>query len=542
MLGRMKRAVLLLLGTFGCGGALTHAPRSTSSAPPRIDRLIDLGALPRSTEGALDQAESDGRFFPGERVAVVGEGLHDADLALDGAPLSTVGYLEGGSVIVRLPPSLTPRADHRITAGDASATFESSLYVIGSDTDGDAVRFMRVGPTVGRKKVKDERLKVDQPRSLCHALSPDGALLYALGIEEKRGKGKEAAFVAQIATIHLGAGGGPERLGAIRVELGAQPTKIAVRGDLMVLLSNDELVTLSLRDPLSPVELGRVRVAEADNDRHVDLLLLESTAVILEAIDNRVRTVSLADPSKPAVVGTRSLGPAEDFPFSSDLVPDTKDPRAFFVLQGVNVRTATKKVSEGANSVVGLGRKGWDLLRGKEEQKSEEAPAFEVPKRGRLVRIRLGDDLSEEAKIELPDDFIPMFAVPAADGGFYVSGVAPGALDIEHLDASLDAAGQILRFLKDSVQLGKIVKVDRTGAGQIVLQGVSVFFDLDLLPDGKLVYSGMRLSGRLTPPFVGINWGIGLEGGYFYGLNKLDYGYFVPPYTYGQVSVQRSAP
>lgn len=542
MLARMRWAVFLLTGTIGCGGVLRYAPKGPSSDPPRIDRLVDLGALPSSGEGDLDQSESDGRFFPGERVAVIGRGLHGVALELDGEPLPAIGYLEGGSVVVRLPPSLSPRRDHRLTAGDASTTFASSLYVIGSDTAGDALRFLRVGPPGPKKRVEDPNLSVEQPRSLFHALSPDASLLYALGIEEKRGRGKDAVFVAEIGTIHLGAGGGPKRVGTTRLELSTQPTGIAVRGALMVVLSNDELVTLSLRDPLGPKELGRVSIANKDNDRHIDLLLLGDTAVLLEVTDNRVQTVSLASPAEPVVTGSLLLGPAEGFPFSTDLIPDPTDPAAFYVLQGVNVRTATRKVSEGRDGLVGLGKKGWDALTGGDAEETPEAPTFRVPKRGRLVRVRMVErSLTKDGMIELPEDFVGMFAVPGEDGAFYVSGVAPGALDAEKLDASLDGAAQILRFLKDSVQLGKIVRVDRTGESETVVQGVSVFFDLDLLPEGKLVYSGMRLSGRLSPPFVGVNWGVGLEGGYFYGVNKLDTDYFIPPYTYGQVSVQRGA-
>jgi hypothetical protein len=73
------------------------------------------------------------------------------------------------------------------------------------------------------------------------------------------------------------------------------------------------------------------------------------------------------------------------------------------------------------------------------------------------------------------------------------------------------------------------------------VQGVAVFFDVDLLPNGELIYSGMRITGRPLPPFVTVKWGVGIGSAGFYGLHELDYGYVIPPYTYGQVSVQRGA-
>jgi hypothetical protein len=69
---------------------------------------------------------------------------------------------------------------------------------------------------------------------------------------------------------------------------------------------------------------------------------------------------------------------------------------------------------------------------------------------------------------------------------------------------------------------------------------VAVFFDVDVLPNGELVYSGMRITGKVLPPFVTVKWGVGVGGAGFYGLHELAYDYVIPPYTYGQVSVQRA--
>jgi hypothetical protein len=77
------------------------------------------------------------------------------------------------------------------------------------------------------------------------------------------------------------------------------------------------------------------------------------------------------------------------------------------------------------------------------------------------VALRLaGGALEKGTETELPWDFIPLFSAPGRDGRFLVSGVAPGALEGK-LDASLDSAARVLGFLKESVQLGKILSVGR---------------------------------------------------------------------------------
>jgi hypothetical protein len=524
----------LVLLVTGCGAALLRAPGPEGGGSPRIDRLVDLGSLPVAwKDDTLDTSESDGVFFPGEHVAVIGGGLHSAELAVDGAPAKTVGYLRDGSVIVRLPGSLAPMKGHRITAGDAVASFDSSLYVIASDTDGNRVRFVCLGGDP--KRVADPDLSIAQSRALFHAVSPDAAFVYSLALHEKRGMDHDAEVLA----IHLGAKGKPKTVSELRLAMKSHPTGITFAPDgTLVVLGNRELITVDVTSPAAPALLGRIELSDDDGDRHVEMLFRGTDAVLLEASDNRVRAVSIADPRAPKLGPDLLVGPAEDFPFSVDLVPDPRDPKALYVLQGLNLRLGGKKVEEGKGSITGLVRKGYDLVRGKSVPEAEK-PAFDVPKRARLVRVAVGPDaITKGEVIELPDELLPLFGL-AADDAFYVSGVAPGALDANGLDASIDGAARVLGFLKDSAQMGKIAKVTRDGKTEIVLQGVAMIFDIDRLPTGKIAYSGMRLSGRLLPPFVGVSWGVGFEDGLFYALHDLEYDYFMPPYTYGQVSVQR---
>ena len=540
-----RLAVLALLAAAGCGGryAVVPGPRP-AGIPPRIERLEDLGAL-ALRGGHLDAAERDGRFTPGEWVAVLGRGLHEAELALDGARLPIAAYLDGGSVVVRLPPDLPPERGHRLVArsarGEAEARLDSAVYVIGSDTDGNALRFLRVGAG-GPDRVDDAALAVPQPGTLHHALSPDAGLLYALGLREKRRGGDRVEFEAELAVVHLGAAGGPARVGAVEVRLASHPSGVAVtpRG-LLLVLATRELLAFSLADPLAPRPVARVELSSDPANRWIDLAVLDGGAAVavLDATRNRLRAISLSDPAAPATIAELALAPG-DVPLSIDLAADPADPSAVVALQGRNLRTLGAKTKGAASSLAG---RAIGLVRGR---KAEEPPAPRPEPastaRGRLTRVRLaGGALVRGADVELPPDFIPLFCAPASDGRTFVSGVSPGALDTGALDVSLDSAGRVLRFLKDSVQLGKILSVGGDGSSAVELQGVGLVFDVDALPGGELVYSGMRLTGTPFPPFVTVKWGVAIGGSGFHGLHAVDYDYFLPPYTYGQVSVQRRA-
>ncbi len=533
--------LLVCLAATACGGRYAVVPAAQPAGiPPRIERLEDLGALALQA-GKLDAKERDGRFTPGEWVAVLGRGLHEAEIALDGVRLPVGAYLEGGSVVVRLPPDLAPERSHRLVArsalGEAEARLDSAVYVIGSDTDGNAIRFLRVGAGA-RDRVDDPELAVPQAATLYHALSTDAGLLYGLGIAGKTRSAAGVVYAAEVAVVHLGAAGRPARVGGVGFHLASHPSGVAVtpRGVLLVLATR-ELVAFSLADPVAPRQIARLELSSDPDDRWIELAVLDSGAAVavLDASHNRVRAISLADPAAPSTISELALGPG-DVPLSIDLAADPADPSAMVVLQGRNLRTLGAKTKGAASS---LASKAAGLVRGHQATDAPKPDAGSTA-RGRLAGVRLaGGALVQTADLALPDDFIPLFCAPGTDGRFLVSGVSAGALGSGALDVSLDAAGRVLRFLKDSVQLGKILSVGRDGSSSVELQGVGLVFDVDVLPRGELVYSGMRLSGKALPPFVTVKWGVGIGGTGFYGLHAVEDDYFLPPYTYGQVSVQR---
>ena len=55
-------------------------------------------------------------------------------------------------------------------------------------------------------------------------------------------------------------------------------------------------------------------------------------------------------------------------------------------------------------------------------------------------------------------------------------------------------------MLTDSLQLGRIVSLKKGGQVQPVVQGLAVYFDVDTLPDGTVVYNVLRPAIDKFPP------------------------------------------
>ena len=90
---------------------------------------------------------------------------------------------------------------------------------------------------------------------------------------------------------------------------------------------------------------------------------------------------------------------------------------------------------------------------------------------------------------------------------------------------------------------GMVLEVNPSGGTvEKRLEGMQVFMDMTEMtemPDGRLVYSGLHLSGHPAPPHVGISWGVGIKKTGFYNQRKLSWNFILPPYTYRQVNIQQ---
>ena len=489
----------------------TASPPAALSQPPKLDAVVDLGALPLPAQGQLSDADSDGKMSSGEWIALRGSGLSGAAVSVDGQAVTVQGYLEDG-LLVRWPTGLLPKASHEVqvkTASGVDAAKASSIsYLVGSDTTAGQVRFLRVVP--GAKKFVDRsRETVPLERALYHAHSADGGLLYALGISGLREEGGRPVFECALKVIHLGAKQRPKAIKTITLTTQGQPAALSVDANHAVILSSGALEVLSLKDPLAPAPAGRIELPRTtERTRYVALDFVgPSKVAVLDAYENRVQLISLE--------GT-ALGPS--FPVGPSGVAASLDlvarEDAVWVLQGPSLRGATEKLG----GLIGLKR-------------PEESPAKVS---SRLVKVPLSGGANQP--IALPEDVVPLFLAKDGQGGFLVSGVHGELLDFAKVDASLDGAGRVLGWLKDSFQLGRVLRISKEGQVQTALRGVSVFLHVSALADGRVLYSGMRLGARLSAPFVGVNWGIGVEGVGHVSLRKLGYKFLLPPYAYGDVS------
>src|SRR5688572_5903491 len=112
----MRASVLLLCAVVLSGGCsrvslMRVAGPTADDAPPRIETVVDLGALPLATVGKLSREHHDGVFTPGEWMAVLGPGLarEGVRVHVGGRAVDVAGFVEGG-LLLRVPRGLSPRA------------------------------------------------------------------------------------------------------------------------------------------------------------------------------------------------------------------------------------------------------------------------------------------------------------------------------------------------------------------------------------------------------------------------------------------------
>jgi len=526
---RMRETPRVLIAALvataaGCASGLRSIDGPVpDDVAPSIDRVIDLGALPLSSP-AIDVRHSDRRFAAGEHVAILGAGLHAATkLFIDERELPLAGFVEGG-VLTRVPPSVPPGA-RRLTVqtprGEASTTIEAVSFAVGADSDGNALRFVRAG-----ERVEKLGATVEQPRTLYHAAAKDGGLIYALGVNDRK---RGDVFVAEIATVHLAAAHEPRAIGRGEVELTSRPSAVAMSAaGHLIIVGHRHLAIVDVSAAEAPRVVGRLALPAPHADStYIDVVTLGGRAVVLDTYGDAVVVIELADPKRPAVAFSQALlREPVDLPLSVDLVLDGD---SIWVIQGPNLRLAGSKVKSWFDEAVDTVG-GWFGA----ETAATETPEPSTPG-GRLLPLSIGADAVRIGEpLALPVGLVPLLGV-AGDDGVYVSGVNSDVLDFSEVEASLDGLKAILDVLVGSVQVGRVVHVGKDGASRDAIAAVSLIFDLSRLPDGRLVYSGLRLGGRITAPFISVAWGIGVQGRGFFSLRKLGWRAVMPPYAYGQV-------
>lgn len=553
--GSLATACVLGALAFGCRAPQTQAERPLG--PPSIEGVTDLGSLALPAQGDLASMHSDGLLTPGEWMAVRGRNLvAGSELTLGGRSLPVAGHGQGGSLLARVPRGLSPRTRHRLEVrtpqGSASLDLTIQSHLVVGDTDGKRVRFLPLRPDT-EQTLERAPLELGVEEGFLHALRPDGGILYVLQRLGEPGAEGEASSLqgSQIVVVHMGAAKGPKPVATFGVQTPGTPTAmLMVEAHTLAILS-ERHVTL-----VDTTQLGQERVLATlalpvpeSGQRPIqydDLVLLKDrrAVVALEVHGNTLCLINLDDLRAPRVEATLPLLEQRKLPYTIDLATDPEDPTSLWVLQGANFRVAQSRgrgvLGKARSKVGGL----WNSVLRKGEQAPEPPPVEPDPAElkahpSRLLRVRVeGTRLQVAETRPLPPDFFPFFVLPEKGDRQLISGVNGHVLRFGKLPLSMEGLQKALTVLADSTQFGRLVRIRKDQEPETVLQGISLFFGMDSLPDGTPVFSLLRPAVRVLPPSIAVDWGIEALGQGYVSLDSLGWGKLIPPYSLGMIEVQ----
>jgi hypothetical protein len=530
-------ALATLLAAVGCGASplrrIAH-PEATD-VPPRIEAMVDLGALPPASSGELSREASDEVFTPGEYAAVLGPGLARADarVTVAGQALPVAGFVEGG-LLVRMPRGLSPRARQTLEvvtpAGRAQQSFHYASHVVVSDVSGNHLRFMRMSPEA--EKLFDDTYDLELTRVRAHAFSPDGGLVYAVQAHAEQ---------FALATVHIAAAEHPAVVGTLSLTVKGVPQELVAaptRGQLW-LLTATELVTLDVSNATKPREIGRLALPEGTPES-LAVLAEGGFAAVLEREKNLVWLFDMQGPA-PQLAQALQLPPEGTARASLGLLADRTDARRLWVLQGRSLSRLSGRTGSAAGKLSGsLDRAkaaiGWGQAPSTPEPEPEAKPEPEVPTR--VLGLTLGSALALDKELPLPPAFLPLFLRASSDGRLLVSGITSDAARLQGFGESGADLKGVSSLLLGSTQFGRVVAIDPSGQREpeTLIQGMAMYFDIDQLPDGQLVCSTMRIGVSLGG--IGIDWRIEAPRLDAVKVRTLAWTFVLPPYVSPPVSVQ----
>lgn len=559
----MRTLVALVLVGGAVLASSCAAPLVRVAAPdlragsPAIEGLVDLGGRALPDSGPLSRDDSDGVLTPGEWVAVVGQHL-DAGTAtgatVDGNAIPVKGHLQGGSLLIQVPRHLGPRKSHLLTvttpAGVASATFTVKAYVVVGDTDGKKVHLLPIDATA-KTVLSKSALDLDVQSAHLHVLSPAGGWLYV--VQSLGKQSQQNSMLSEMAVVHLAAASGPRLVGSFPIRSLDLPTSATMLDEsTLVLLTESELLVCDVRGAkvalLSRVDLPRANGKGKSLYTDVEALSARSAVVVLEAFGNVALLVDLADLRSPRLLGSVAASETKDTPWSIDLVPDPDDGNAVWLLQGPNLRMSGEKVSRAFDDLADSIKAKVGLVKPSSTCATCRSAPRQAPKEqeshGRLLQLRAdGNSLQPGSERALPDDFYPFYVLPQPKGQWLVSGVSSDVFRFAGLPRSVDGVKAAIDVLTGSVQFGRILRLRDGAAAESVVKGSALYFNMDALADGTILYSVIRPGFSALPPSLTVEWGVESAGSTdadqdYRSLVELEWQSIIPPYAFGMLSVQ----
>ncbi|HEX5055807.1 MAG TPA: hypothetical protein VFX02_04845 [Gammaproteobacteria bacterium] len=511
----------------GCAGDVSKP----GSSAPRISRLVDLGRINVEGDIQVSSSDSDGRFMPGEWIAIQGRNLSGAEIRIDQVSVPvTRTYSEG--LLMRVPQKLGMRKEHTLSAvtpsGRSEAVFKTSHYIIGTDPDGNAHHFMRANMDA-EGLIENERFEIEQTRPFFNLVADAGALLYGIGLYEDAKPG----YKIEIKLIDLVAGHKPREIASEFIVMRSKPTAAALSGNgLMLILGNSDITLVDVKDAYRPKQLGRFTLAARANGKtaYVDAEFLNGgkNIAVLETYGNRVTLLDISDPSDIRPGGHVDLFPGAKFPATADMFVDPADPLKIWVIGGRNLRNFFVTASEYSKSVFGA--------------KAADDPSYD--RYSMLVPLAVNkNSLVAGEAFKLPGGFVPFFGLYGEDGNIYISKVNVRFLRFGDGSGESGTKSWLEKIKSVSLggkSIGGVLKVNignRSVENEI--EGLGVYFHIARAPDLGAVFTLFRIKAAPFSSFlVSPAWGIGVQSRGTYAIRDADFKTLYPPYSLGYISIQ----
>lgn len=501
---------------------------------PKISGLTDIGVLALAVGDPIPTDRSDSKYTPGEWVIVNGKNISTSEVLLNDVPIQVSRYYLG-KPIIQLPTGLSPANKTTLTVkteyGQASYAFQSTHYIVASDTDGKQFHIVKTDPTQ-KGGISEEWGTIshdDMQRPLFGLISQDSRYFFAINIKD-RGDQLYSDYVAyeiEIFTFLLGAPETPELLSRKTFTLGSSPidAKLNDNGELVVLGKNSFMV-LDVRNPLNISFIGRKLLPTyGERTTYVDVEFFDHNTKLafLETHSNRLVAINNNATDKFQVIDELAILSSKSIPLSIDIEVDKADDSTLWVLQGQNYRLASHALKKIYNRI----RKG-DVP--SDQKAINQLSQFAIN----------NDKLTLSKTIALPDGHAAYFSKFGVDGKLKITLTKLDFIESQYdIELNKQLFKSVGSLVWNTVKFGKIISVDTdTGNIETVSSGVGIYYDIVDIPDLGHAFTLMKFGPSFSYPGLTPNWGIGLSTTGTYTKRKMDKYAIFPPYSVGFIVYQ----